>query len=295
MKNVAKIQGPLNKLTSPKVPWKWTEVEQKSFDEIYRAFANAPRLYVPIPGQPFILYMDASDFGVDAILVQLDPDTGKENLIEVFSQPFRDSQLHYTTTEKEWLAVVWSVEKLRCYLEGMPFKVVIDYQALQWLHGLKNPVGRLARWTIYLYQHDMTVEHRRGTTNEAPDALSRMFDIGIDPLGWEKVVEETIRDGLQLNSICNQDWYEIKLELVRTQPDRFTEWKIENDELFYFRPDYEKAILDDEHTWKKVVKPGNVLTILRENHDTPQAGHLGKDKTYDRIRLRPGLRNLHQS
>ncbi|KMQ87136.1 hypothetical protein RF55_13675 [Lasius niger] len=67
------------------------------------------------------------------------------------SQPLRGAELHYTTTEKECLAVVWSVEKLRCYLEGMPFKVVTDHQALQWLHGLKNPVDRLARWVIYLY------------------------------------------------------------------------------------------------------------------------------------------------
>ncbi|KMQ87135.1 reverse ribonuclease integrase [Lasius niger] len=111
-----------------------------------------------------------------------------------------------------------------------------------------------------------------------------MFDIDADPLGWEEVVEETIRNRLQLNSIYGQDWYETKFKLVRTQPDRFTEWKIENGELFYYRPDYEKAIIDDEHPWKKVVKPDDVLTILRENHDTPQAGHLGKDKTYDRVR-----------
>ena len=91
--------------------------------------------------------------------------------------------MNYVTTEKECLAVVWSVEKLRCYLEGIPFKVVTDHQALQWLHGLKNPIGRLARCVIYFYQHDITVEPRRGTTNNAHEALSRMFDIDVDPKG----------------------------------------------------------------------------------------------------------------
>ena len=179
--------------------------------------------------------------------------------------------------------MVWSVEKVRCYLEGMPFKVVTDHQALQWLHGLKNPIGRLARWAIYLYQHDITVEHRRGTTNEAPDALSRMFDI-VDPNGWEKVIEETIQERIQLNTICDQDWYQTKFNLVKAQPDKFSEWKIENDELFYYRPDYEKALIDDGHPWKKVVKANDIMTILHENHDIPQAGHLGRDKTLDRIR-----------
>ena len=74
------------------------------------------------------------------------------------------------------------------------------------------------------------------------------------------------------------------IEESHRSPDRFPEWKVEDHELFYYRPDYEKALIDDEHPWKKVVKPDDVLTVLRENHDVPQAGHLGRDKTLDRIR-----------
>jgi len=158
LKNIARVQGPLNKLTSPKVPWRWSKVEQNAFDEVKQALAAAPKLHVPIPGQSFILYTDASDFGLGAILVQQDPDSDKELLIEVLSRPLRGAEFHYTTTEKECLAVVWAVGKLRCYLEGMPFKVVTDHRALLWLYGLKNPVGRLARWAIYLLQHNITIE-----------------------------------------------------------------------------------------------------------------------------------------
>lgn len=284
LKNITRVQGSLNKLTSPKVPWRWTEAEQKAFDEVKQALAAAPKLYIPLPGQPFTLYTDASDFGLGAILVQKDPDSDKELLIEVLSRPLRGAEFHYTTTEKECLAVVWAVGKLRCYLEGMPFKVITDHQALQWLHGLKNPLGRLARWAIYLLQHNMTIEHKRGTTNEAPDALSRMFDVDVDSIGWETIVEGAIQSRIQLHSICGQDWYETKHNLVSEQPDRFPEWRIENGELMYYRPDYAKAIIDDESPWKKVVKPSETLIIIRENHEPPRAGHLGRDKTLDRIR-----------
>ncbi|XP_033221235.1 uncharacterized protein LOC117175637 [Belonocnema kinseyi] len=58
---------PLNKLTSPKVPWRWNDAEKKSFD-IKKALIEAPRLYVPMPRQPLILYTDASDFGLGSIL-----------------------------------------------------------------------------------------------------------------------------------------------------------------------------------------------------------------------------------
>ncbi|XP_063994806.1 uncharacterized protein LOC135172591 [Diachasmimorpha longicaudata] len=75
LKSIAKVQGPLNKLTSPKHPWRWTDDEQKAFDEVKQSLIVIPRLCVPVPGQPFILYTDASDFGSGAILVQKDLET----------------------------------------------------------------------------------------------------------------------------------------------------------------------------------------------------------------------------
>ncbi|RLU16354.1 hypothetical protein DMN91_012114 [Ooceraea biroi] len=80
------------------------------------------------------------------------------------------------------------------------------------------------------------------------------------------------------------DWYEMKRKLVNEQPDRFPDWKVENDELMYYRPDFAKAVIDDENPWKRVVKPSETLSIIQENHDQPQAGHLGRDKTLDHIR-----------
>ena len=78
--------------------------------------------------------------------------------------------------------------------------------------------------------------------------------------------------------------YETKYKLVQRQPDRFPERKLETDELFYHRPDYEKALIDDKNPWKKVVKLDDILPVLYDNHNVPEVGHLGRDKTLDRIR-----------
>lgn len=43
-------------------------------------------------------------------------------------------------------------------------------------------------------------------------------------------------------------------------------------------------LFDDENPWKLVVKPTDVPKILQENHERPQAGHLGRECTYQRIR-----------
>ena len=76
----------------------------------------------------------------------------------------------------------------------MLFKVLTDRQTLKLLHDLKNTISRLASRAIYLCQHKITVEHRRGIINEAPDALSHMFNVNIDPNDWKKVIEETIQE-----------------------------------------------------------------------------------------------------
>ena len=60
---------------------------------------------------------------------------------------------NYSATEHEALAVV-----------PMPFK---------WLMIVKDPTGRLARWSLLLQQFDFTIHHRAGKNNGNADALSR--------------------------------------------------------------------------------------------------------------------------
>ena len=64
----------------------------------------------------------------------------------------------------------------RGYIEGSPFRltVITDHHSLLWLNNLKNPTGKLARWSIKLREHTFDLVHRKGCLNIVPDFLSRI-------------------------------------------------------------------------------------------------------------------------
>lgn len=86
--------------------------------------------------------------------------------------------------EREALAVFFSVEHFRPYIEGGPqFKVITDHSSLKWFFNLPNPTGRLACWGCRVSPYDFVIEHRMDKDNVVPDALSRAVPLlSIDPL-----------------------------------------------------------------------------------------------------------------
>ena len=59
------------------------------------------------------------------------------------------------------------------YLDGVPFEIQTDHQALSWWQKVKTPTGRLARWIMFLQQFQYTLVYQKGSTNVTADALSR--------------------------------------------------------------------------------------------------------------------------
>lgn len=79
-----------------------------------------------------------------------------------------------SVTEKEYLGVIWNVEKLRHYMEGVHFKVT-DHHFLLRLHTLKDPQGRLGRWTLPIQPCDFELSHREGENHIVFVFLSRFI------------------------------------------------------------------------------------------------------------------------
>ncbi|GKC30500.1 reverse transcriptase domain-containing protein [Tanacetum coccineum] len=100
-----------------------------------------------------------------------------------------DAQEHYTTTEKELLAVVYAFDKFRSYLIMSKTIVYTDHSALKYLFNKQDAKPRLIRWVLLLQEFTFEVKDKKGTENLAADHLSRLENPELGTLN-----EDTIRD-----------------------------------------------------------------------------------------------------
>ncbi|GKB68475.1 reverse transcriptase domain-containing protein [Tanacetum coccineum] len=94
--------------------------------------------------------------------------------IHYASKTMTDAQAHYTTTEKELLAVVYAFEKFRSYLVLSKSIVYTDHSALKYLFNKQDAKPRLLRWVLLLQEFDIIIRDKKGAENLAADHLSRL-------------------------------------------------------------------------------------------------------------------------
>lgn len=172
IKDYAHIAAPLTSRTSPYVRFNWDEECEHAWQELKERLVSAPVLRFPDFERPFLLHTDASDIAIGGVLAQLDDD-GAEYVVAYGSRKLNPAEKRYPVHERECLSVIHWIKAYRPYLFGHPFTVFTDCGALQWLRTIKDPTGRLARWTMALERFDYELKHRPGQQNANADALSR--------------------------------------------------------------------------------------------------------------------------
>ncbi|GJR84904.1 reverse transcriptase domain-containing protein [Tanacetum coccineum] len=110
---------------------------------------------------------DASDFAIGAVLGQRKMKHFQP--IHYASKTMTEAQIHYTTTEKEMLAVVYAFEKFRPYLVLSKSIVYTDHSALKYLMNKQDAKPRLLRWVLLLQEFDITILDKKGSENLAAD------------------------------------------------------------------------------------------------------------------------------
>lgn len=280
--NFAKIAAPLHDLTKSKSKskykvLKWNDTAIQAFDDLKSAMIQAPVLKTPDFAKLFSVQCDASDTCISGVLSQKDDETNGDRPIAFVSRKLRGAEINYTTTEKECLAVVFSIEKFNQYIEGLQFEVITDHSALLWLLNQKEVKGRLARWIMRIQQYDFVVKHVKGKNNIVPDAISRfptenlaLIDISTTPI---------------------DPTYEKLKSKIQKSPQKFSNYKIIDDKIFIKLKKNPKCT---EFEYKLFVPETMRTKVIQECHDDKLASHFGAFKTTRRILQRyywPGIVN----
>ena len=106
----------------------WTEVQENAFQHLKSKLIGHPILQYPDFLKEFILTTDASNLGQGAVLSQ--GPVGHDVPVAYASRSLNNAETHYTTSEKELLAIVWATKHFRPYLYGRKFKIVSNHKPL---------------------------------------------------------------------------------------------------------------------------------------------------------------------
>ncbi|GKC33841.1 reverse transcriptase domain-containing protein [Tanacetum coccineum] len=153
-----------------------------AFQMLKKKLTKAPILIAPDWDVPFELMCDASDFAICAVLGQRHEKHFR--LIHYASKTINGAESHYTTTEKEMLAVVYAFEKFRSYLDLNKSIVYTDHSALKYLFAKNDSKARLLLWVLLLQEFTFKVIDTKGAENLAADHLSRLenpYENVLDP------------------------------------------------------------------------------------------------------------------
>ena len=169
----AEISKPLTDLTKGKQPNHviWGQSQESAFQDLKKAISQCPILKILDTSREMVVQTDASSEGLGAVLLQ-DYD-GTLHPVRYLSRKLKDAERNYSTIERECLAIVWAIDKLRVYLYGVEFVLLTDHKPLTYLSQKHYSNARVMRWAMFLQDWAFRIESIKGVDNVLADYLSR--------------------------------------------------------------------------------------------------------------------------
>ena len=172
IRDFSAIAHPLCNLLAKDVTFAWSQACEGAFDKLKTMLVSPPIMRSPNWELPFEIMCDTSDYAIGAVLGQRDDK--KAFVIYYASKTLDSAQSNYTTTEKEFLVVVFALEKFKSYIVGSPVTIFTDHAALKYLLSKQDTKPRLTRWILLCQEFNLTIKDKKGVENVVADHLSRL-------------------------------------------------------------------------------------------------------------------------
>ncbi|CAF1125670.1 unnamed protein product, partial [Brachionus calyciflorus] len=265
VKDFAKIAAALYILCKPDVKFFWNSKCEEAFKQCF-------------------------NFSLMCHLSQTD-ENGREYVCSYASPLLKESERHYSATELECLAAVWSINYFRNYLYGFRFTLITDHYALEWLLTSKDPNTRLLRWSIAVQSFQFDILHKDGSKHSNVDALNRsVFSLNIEEKKNDcDISEKYLEPHQDTNLIYFLKYGRHSPGLSRKQVNRVNllqkHYKLEGDNLCY-RKDFHDSKFN-----LKVPKPNERLEIIAKSHNI---GHFKTETVFRELPSKFFWKNMQQ-
>ncbi|CAN6712804.1 unnamed protein product [Malus baccata var. baccata] len=284
IKDFSKISRPLCNLLAKDAPFVFDEACLEAFKKLMTLLTTTPIIAAPNWSLPFELMCDASIMQWEKFL-----DSGK---IDFPNRTLNDAQLNYAITEKELLAVVFTLEKFRSYLVGAKVIVYTDHATLKYLLSKKDAKPRLIRWILLLQEFDLEIRDKKGSENVVADHLSRL-NIPTASEEDSLPLRESFPDEQLFAVKFSTPWFaDIVNYLVKgvVYPDLTLQQKKK------FLSDVKHYFWDEPYLFKycpdqiirRCIPEAEQESVLRFAHHFACGGHFGQKRTADQF-LQSGL------
>ncbi|GBG67270.1 hypothetical protein CBR_g88559 [Chara braunii] len=186
VRNFSTIAAPLHRLLKKEAIWQWDKDCTSALKKLKCALIEYPVLKVADPSLPIVVTMDASQYGIGAVLQQDDGNGYRP--IEFMSARMPSKKVATSTYERELYALRQALEHWKHYLLGRHFKVYSDHETLRWLKTQAKMTPKLTRWAAEIDQYDFELKPvkgpefiveaiigRRTTQESSADALATFY------------------------------------------------------------------------------------------------------------------------
>lgn len=149
----------------------WGSEADVAFQLLKLKVTQAPMLVLPNFDDVFEVHCDASNVGIGGVLSQ------NQRPIAFFSEKLCKARRRYSTYDKEFYAIIRTLNHWQHYLLSKEFVLFSDHEALKYIQGKHKLNFRHAKWVEFIQLFNFVIKHKAGTQNRVVDALSRRHSL----------------------------------------------------------------------------------------------------------------------